>query len=90
MQYVKHTPANIRGYKGSINDDVSTLLLPDSATRSAFSLHELLGHAESEILDHRFHHGNALHIRQRVRLPFVHGVRINATGELVEEAAQCK
>ena len=90
MQYVKHTPADVGAYKGSINDNVSTLLLPDSATRSAFALHELLGHAESKTLDHRHQNGNALHFRQRVRLPFVHGVSIDAAGELVEEAAQFK
>lgn len=90
MQYVKHTPADVGAYKGSINDNVSTLLLPDSATRSAFALHELLGHAESKILDYRLQHGIALHIRQRVRPQFVHGFRIDATGESVERPAQCE
>lgn len=83
MQYLKHPQASVGAYKGSINDSLSTLLLPDSATRAAFSLHELLGHAGSKILDHRLQHCHALHIRQGVRLPFIHGFRIDATGELV-------
>ena len=37
-------------YKESINDNVSIPLMPGSATRSAFALHELLGHAESTSL----------------------------------------
>ena len=36
--------------KSHLNDNVSTPLMPGSAMRSAFALHELLGHVESKSL----------------------------------------
>ena len=47
---MKHASADAGAYEESIYENFSTPLMPGSATRSAFTVHELLGHVESKSL----------------------------------------
>ena len=47
---MKHGSADVGAYEESIYDYFSTPLMPRSATRSAFTVHGLLGHIESKPL----------------------------------------